>query len=350
MTRSVTMAPPDNPNEGGLNEGGLNEDGLRSMYRTMVLIAACDEALRSALSAGTVTLAYYSPRGQEAVAAGFGAALRPDDYLVTTYRGLHDQIAKGVPLRPLLAEMLGREAGTGKGKGGAMHVVWPESGLMLTTGVVGSGLPIACGLAWAAQRHGSGRVALASFGDGASNIGAFHEACNLASVWRLPVVFLCQNNGYGEHTAFARHQRTARVSDRAAAYAMPGVTVDGNDPVAVHKAVVVAADRARAGGGPTLVEAETYRLYGHVFGDRMTYVPAGELDRAWSEEPVGRFRRHLVETGVLVDEEAHAVEQECARLVADTLEEVIALPEPGPDELLTDVTSSTGTGTGRTGG
>ncbi len=172
----------------------LDDDTLRSIYRTMALVAACDDALRAAISAGTVTMAYYSPRGQEATAAGFGAALDVDDYLVTTYRGLHDQIAKGVPLRPLLAEMLGRGAGTGKGKGGPMHVVWPDAGLMLTTGVVGSGLPIACGLAWAAQRDGGGRVALVSFGDGATNIGAFHEACNLAAVWRLPVVFLCQNN------------------------------------------------------------------------------------------------------------------------------------------------------------
>src|SRR5580700_1135492 len=190
MTRSVAVAP-------------LDDESLRSVYRTMVLVAATDDALRAALSAGTVTMAYYSPRGQEATAAGFAAALRPDDYLVTTYRGLHDQIAKGVPLRPLLAEMLGRAEGTGKGKGGPMHVVWPEAGLMLTTGVVGSGLPIACGLAWAAQRENRGRVTLASFGDGASNIGAFHEACNLAAVWRLPVIFLCQNNHYGEHTAFA---------------------------------------------------------------------------------------------------------------------------------------------------
>jgi pyruvate dehydrogenase E1 component alpha subunit len=282
-------------------------------------------------------MAYYSPRGQEATAAGFAAALRPDDYLVTTYRGLHDQIAKGVPLRPLLAEMLGRAEGTGKGKGGPMHVVWPDAGLMLTTGVVGSGLPIACGLAWAAQREDSGRVALVSFGDGATNIGAFHEACNLASVWRLPVIFLCQNNRYGEHTAFAHHQRTAKVSDRAAAYAMPGLTVDGNDPLAVHTAVADAADRARAGEGPTLVEALTYRLYGHVFGDRMTYLPPDELDTAWLHEPVGRFRRHLLDAGALTDDTAQAIEAECALLVADTLAEVLTLPEPDPDELLTDV-------------
>jgi len=318
----------------------LDDDSLRSIYRTMALVAACDEALRAAISAGTVTMAYYSPRGQEATAAGFGAALDVDDYLVTTYRGLHDQIAKGVPLRPLLAEMLGRGAGTGKGKGGPMHVVWPDAGLMLTTGVVGSGLPIACGLAWAAQRDGGGRVALVSFGDGATNIGAFHEACNLAAVWRLPVVFLCQNNRYGEHTAFSDHQRTTRVADRAAAYAMPGLTVDGNDPLAVHAAVHEAVARARAGEGPTLVEALTYRLYGHVFGDRMAYVPPDELARAWTEEPVGRFRRRLLETAVLTDDAADAVEQECARLVADTLDEVLALPEPGPEELLTDVVSS----------
>jgi pyruvate dehydrogenase E1 component alpha subunit len=303
----------------------------------MVLIAACDDALRRAISAGTVTMAYYSPRGQEAVAAGFAAALRDDDHLVTTYRGLHDHIAKGVPLRPLLAEMLGRAAGTGKGKGGPMHVVWPDAGLMLTTGVVGSGLPIACGLAWAGQRAGNGRVTVASFGDGASNIGAFHEACNLAAVWRLPVVFLCQNNRYGEHTAFADHQRTERVSDRAAAYAMPGVTIDGNDPLAVHAAVSAAVDRARGGDGPTLIEAVTYRLYGHVFGDRMTYVPAGELDAAWSAEPVGRFRLRLIDTGILTEETAQEIEAECGRLVAETLDDVLTLAEPGADELLTDV-------------
>ena len=228
---------------------------LRRMFRTMAVVVACDDALRAAISGGAATLAYYSPRGQEAVAAGFAAAVRRDDYLVTTYRGLHDQIAKGVPLRPLLAEMLGRAEGTGKGKGGPMHVVWPDVGLMLTTGVVGSGLPIAAGLAWAAQREAQrepgarSKVVVACFGDGATNIGAFHEAANLAALWNLPVVFLCQNNGYGEHTAFADHQRTAHVADRAAAYAMPGVTVDGNDPDAVYQAVSAAAARCPGGGG-----------------------------------------------------------------------------------------------------
>jgi len=329
------MAPPDGT--------------LRRMFETMALIAACDDALRGAISAGDATLSYYSPRGQEAAAAGFAAAMAPGDYLVTTYRGLHDQIATGVPLRPLLAEMVGRAEGTGKGKGGPMHVVWPDTGLMLTTGVVGSGLPIAAGLAWAASRlgpgdaggSGDGRVTVVCFGDGATNIGAFHEAANLAALWQLPVVFLCQNNGYGEHTAFARHQRTAHVAERAAAYGMPGVTVDGNDPVAVYEAVAEAVARARAGEGPTLVEADTYRLFGHVFGDRMTYVDPAELDAAWEQEPVARFRRTLVARGLLAEEEADDIERRAADLAVATVSEVLGLPEPDDDEVLTDVVSAT---------
>ena len=319
-----------------------DRDSLLEMFETMALVAATDDAVRGAVSAGSATLAYYSPRGQEAAAAGMAAALHPDDYLVTTYRGLHDQIAKGVPLRPLLAEMLGRAEGTGKGKGGPMHVAWPEVGLMMTTGVVGSGLPVAAGLAWAATRLHAGRVCVASFGDGATNIGAFHEAANLAAVWELPVVFLCQNNGYGEHTAVSDHQRIAHVAQRAAAYAMPGVTVDGNDPVAVYDAMSSAVARARAGEGPTLVEAVTFRLFGHVFGDRMGYVDPAELEEAWKQEPVARFRGVLVESGVLSQDAADAIEARVAALARDTLAEVLELPEPGDDELLADVVSPAG--------
>ena len=339
--REVTSRRPGGRNTvGAMTPTAPDDATLLQMFHTMALVAATDDALRGAISAGSATLAYYSPRGQEAVAAGFAAALRPDDYLVTTYRGLHDQIAKGVPLRPLLAEMLGRAEGTGKGKGGPMHVSWPDVGLMLTTGVVGSGLPIAAGLAWAAARHadgGNGRVTVASFGDGATNIGAFHEAANLAAVWGLPVIFLCQNNGYGEHTAFADHLRVEHVAQRAAAYGMPGVTVDGNDPVAVYGAVAEAAARARAGEGPTLVEAVTYRLFGHVFGDRMTYVDPAELEEAWTREPVARFRHTLVTRGLLSEEGASSVERDAASLAATTLAEVVELPEPDPDEVLTDV-------------
>jgi acetoin:2,6-dichlorophenolindophenol oxidoreductase subunit alpha len=309
------------------------------MYTTMSRIVACDEALRSGLSSGQFAFSYYSPRGQEAVAAGCSAAIDAADMLVTTYRGLHDQIAKGVPLHALLAEMLGRETGTNRGKGGPMHIVWPETGLMLTTGVVGSGLPIAAGLAWASQLAGDGRVTIGCFGDGATNIGAFHEAMNLASVWKLPVVWLCQNNGYGEHTAVSRHQSNMHVSDRAGAYGMPGLTVDGNDPVAVWEAVSSAATRARSGDGPTLVEAVTYRLYGHVFGDPMGYVEKAELQAAWEAEPTARFRQRLEKQGALDQDAASEIDSSSAREVAAALEQALADPEPGPDLLLEDVTS-----------
>jgi pyruvate/2-oxoglutarate/acetoin dehydrogenase E1 component/TPP-dependent pyruvate/acetoin dehydrogenase alpha subunit len=324
---------------------GVDDAVLMSMFDTMALIVAADDVLRAALSAGEVTLTYYSPRGQEAVAAAMGAALEPGDRLVTTYRGMHDQIAKGVPLRPLLAEMLGRLEGTGKGKGGPMHVAWPDSGLMLSTGVVGSGLPIAAGLAWAATRTagaGPPAVTVASFGDGASNIGAFHEAANLAALWRLPVVFLCQNNGYGEHTAFADHTRVARVSDRAAGYGMPGVSVDGNDPEAVYETLSDAVGRARGGDGPTLVEARTFRLYGHVFGDQMAYIDPADLEAAWRAEPLARFRASLVARGVLTEEDADARYAAATAHVTDTLAEVRGLDEPGEDELLTDVVAPGG--------
>lgn len=312
-------------------------EALRQMFGCMVMIDACDQALRDAISAGQVNVTYYSPRGQEAVAAGAGAALRPDDYMVTTYRGMHDQIAKGVPLRPLLAEMMGRGVGTSKGKGGPMHISWPDSGLMLSTGVVGSGLPVACGLAWEAQRSGDGKVALVSFGDGATNIGSFHEACNLASLWSLPVIFLCQNNKYGEHTSVARHQKNPTIAQRATAYAMTGTTVDGNDPSAVYETISDAAERARSGGGPTLVEAVTYRLYGHVFGDRMSYMDEQELQEAWRAEPVGRFRARLIDQGTLSEDEAAKIEAEAASEVAAVLAEVSASAAPDVSELETDV-------------
>lgn len=263
--------------------------------------------------------------------------MRETDYLVTTYRGLHDQIAKGVPLHPLLAEMLGRSTGTNSGKGGPMHIAWPQCGLLLTTGVVGSGLPIAAGIAWSSLLKGRDDVTVCCFGDGATNIGAFHEAMNLASVWRLPVVFVCQNNRYGEHTRIDRHQRNTSVAARADAYGMPGVTVDGNDPRPVWRAMTDAVERARSGEGPTLLEALTYRLYGHVFGDQMTYVEKDELDRAWAAEPAGRFRNELIARGVLDETGADSIDSRSAVAVEEALERALSDPLPDPRTVLGDV-------------
>ena len=225
------------------------------IYRRMTLIKQNDDRFHAVIKAGRIISPYYSPRGQEAIPAAVSVNLTNDDYICTIYRGIHDMLAKGVPMRELWAEIAGKATGTCKGKGGPMHVTHPASGVMVTTGIVGSSMPIANGLALASQIRGEKRVAVAYFGDGASNIGAFHEALNLASVWKLPVMFVCQNNRYGEHTRYELATSAAKISDRAVGYQMPGVTVDGNDPVAMYAAAKEAVDRARAGGGPTLIEA-----------------------------------------------------------------------------------------------
>ena len=222
------------------------------MYELMVLIRACDERIRRGLAGGEFATTYWPATGQEAIAAALGTVLRMEDQLVSTYRGLHDQIAKGVPLGPLVAEILTRETGVNAGKGGAMHISYPTGGLVLSTGIVGSGLPIATGVGMALQLKGSEHVVVASFGDGATGTGSFHEAVNLAALWRLPVVLLCQNNRYAEMTPTAEAQPVEAVADRAAAYGIGAVTVDGNDPDSVHGALSDAVERARAGGGPTL--------------------------------------------------------------------------------------------------
>src|SRR5579864_6121898 len=274
-------------------------DVLERMFSVMTLIKTCDERLRKGIGSGEFMTVFWPPRGQEAIAAGIATSLRPDDRLVTTYRGLHDLLAKGVPLREVLGEMLGRQLGACRGKGGTMHVTCPDVGVMLSTGIVGAGVPVAVGLALAARRAGSDRVVLVSFGDGATNTGSFHEAANLASTWQLPVVLICQNNQYAEMTPVGETIHIGQIADRALAYAMPGVRVDGNDPVAVHGELSAAVDRARRGGGPTLVECVTFRFNGHYFGDPMAYIPPEQLQRAIAADPVPHFRARLIADGVL---------------------------------------------------
>jgi pyruvate dehydrogenase E1 component alpha subunit len=309
---------------------------LVDIYRRMALIQRSDERFRAVIKSGKIVAPYYSPRGQEAIPAAVSVNLTDDDYICTIYRGIHDMLAKGVPSRLLWAEIAGKATGTCKGKGGPMHITHPESGVMVTTGIVGSSMPIANGLALAAQIRGEKRVAVAYFGDGASNIGAFHEALNMAAVWKLPVLFVCQNNGYGEHTRYELATSAKQISDRAIGYQMPGVTVDGNDPLAVYAVAREAVARARAGDGPTLIEARTFRFFGHVFGDADAYMAQGEKEAAMARDPVPRFRSWLVEGGVpegdLATLEA-AIEHEIDEAVA------FALDSPVPDlaELQRDV-------------
>jgi acetoin:2,6-dichlorophenolindophenol oxidoreductase subunit alpha len=285
---------------------------------------------------GKIAIIYYSPRGQEVLAAAAGAAKRPDDYVVTTYRGLHDMIAGGAPLKETFAEMMGKASGTCRGKGGPMHISDPDSGVMVTTGIVGGGLPIANGLALASKMKGDGKVTFANFGDGASNIGAFHEALNMAAIWDLPVVFICQNNQYGEFTPRLESQKCENVADRAAAYGMPGVTVDGNDAVETYTAVAAAADRARSGGGPTLVECNTFRFMGHYFGEQQEYMPKDLMAEAMAADPVPRQRQQLLDAGIAEDTLAQ-IEQSARQEVDEAAEWAMAAAPPDPQELGEDV-------------
>lgn len=307
------------------------------IYGRMALISQNDAATRRALSAGRLRMPYYSPKGQEVIPAAISTCLRPDDQIATIYRGVHDMLAKGVPLDLLWAEQAGRFTGACKGKGGPMHVSHPPTGIMVTTGIVGSSMPIANGLGWAAQMDGSDRVVVAYFGDGAANIGAFHESLNLASVWKLPVIFVCQNNRYAEHTRYDKATAVARIADRAASYTMPGHHVDGNDPLAMYAAAREAVDLARSGGGPTLIEAMTFRFYGHVLGDADEYMDKAEKAEAMANDPTIRFRASLVEHGLASETQLAEME---ARIDAE-IEAAIkfALDSPFPDlsELRHDV-------------
>jgi pyruvate dehydrogenase E1 component alpha subunit len=307
------------------------------MFEVMVLAKACDERLRKGISTGELMTVYWPSRGQEAIAAGFAACLRSDDRLVTTYRGLHDQIGKGVSLVEILGEMLGRQVGACRGKGGTMHIADPSVGLMLSTGIVGAGVPVAVGLALAARAQKSDRIVAVSFGDGATNTGSFHEAANLATTWQLPLVLVCQNNQYAEMTPTADTMHVERIADRAAAYNMPGVRIDGNDPVEVFTALSAAVNRARSGDGPTLIECVTYRFFGHFFGDQMAYIPPGELEAAKAADPVLRFGDRLVENGVITRSQVDEIEERGRRQVEDALAEVLASPPPALEELERDV-------------
>lgn len=317
--------------------GSPSAETLVGMYRTIARIQACDERLQGLIKTGKIFIFYYSPRGQEVIPAAVSACLRPDDYVVTTYRGIHDEIAKGVPLPELMAEIFGRVDGTCKGKGGPMHISHPPSGIMVTTGIVGGGLPIANGLALASVLQEDGRVTVAYFGDGAANIGAFHEALNLAAVWNLPVVFVCQNNRYGEFTPIHEAQKVERISDRAAGYGLPGVTVDGNDPWAMHGAAATAIERARNGGGPTLIEADTYRFMGHYFGDQMPYMDVEEYRAAVAADPVPRFRARLIADGLATEGDLSMIEAEAGAEADAAIEFGFASPAPAPDDLFEDV-------------
>ena len=310
---------------------------LLDIFRKMALLKINDEKSRQVIKSGRLMMPYYSYRGQECIPSAVSVCLNDDDYICTIYRGIHDMLAKGMPLKNLWAEIAGRVDGTCKGKGGPMHLTHPEKGIMVTTGIVGSSMPIANGLGWASQIDRSKRVAVAYFGDGASNIGAFHESLNLAAVWKLPVLFICQNNQFAEHTTFEKCTSAKRVADRAFGYSMPGVRVDGNEPDEVYAATREAVERARAGEGPTLIEAMTFRFHGHVFGDADAYMDKDRKKAAIDADPYPRFRARLITDGHATEAEIAAIEAATEAEIEEAVAFALASPYPDVAELRRDV-------------
>ncbi|MGW2857854.1 thiamine pyrophosphate-dependent dehydrogenase E1 component subunit alpha, partial [Streptomyces sp. NPDC001215] len=301
------------------------------LYRLQVELRAFEKRAHDLFLQNLVKGTSHLSLGQEAIAAAFGVAMRPGDYTFATYRGHAHTLARGVPMGPVLAELLGRENGLMAGKGGSMHLTSVEHGMMGSYAIIGAHLPIACGAAWSAQYRGTDQVAVAFFGDGTTNIGAFHEALNFAVIWKLPVVFVCENNLYMEYTRTSTITAVPRpAADRAPAYGLQPVTVDGNDADAVHEVAVMALQRARSGEGPTMIEALTYRHGGHSRADPAKYRPAAEVEEWLNRDPVPAYRRRLLDLGV-AEFVLSDIEAGSARLVDEATEQAKAGPQPSED-------------------
>jgi pyruvate dehydrogenase E1 component alpha subunit len=317
---------------------GLREpERLLAAYEQMAVIRQTEKAAYDLFMSGLVKGTTHLAAGHEAVAVGASTALRDDDYVFATYRGHHHAIARGATPAECLAELMSKATGVCGAKGGSMHLTKADRGMLGSYAIVGAHLPIAAGAAWSARLRGTEQVAVAFFGDGATNIGAFHEALNLAAVWRLPVLFVCENNLYMEYTPIASVTSVARpAADRAAANGLPGEVVDGNDVAAVHDVVAEAVRRARAGEGPTVVEALTYRHYGHSRADPAKYRPADEVEEWLRRDPLLVARRLL--GGLGVDEtQVDRADARAARTVEEAVREAKEAPDPDPATALTDV-------------
>jgi len=315
----------------------IGADELLGLYEQMAVIRATEKAAHDAFLAGLVKGTTHLAAGHEAVAVGASAALRPDDYVFATYRGHHHAMARGATPEECLAELMSKATGVCKAKGGSMHLTKASAGMLGSYAIVGAHLPLAAGAAWSARLRGSGQVAVAFFGDGATNIGAFHEALNLAAVWSLPALFVCENNLYMEYTPIGEVTAVSNpAADRAGGYGLPAEIIDGNDVVVVRDAVARAAERARAGRGPTVIEAKTYRHFGHSRTDPGSYRPEDEVRQWLSRDPLDIARARLEALGVPA-ESVIAADERAARIVTAAVAEAKAAPGPDPADAMTDM-------------
>ena len=318
----------------------MNQKKLVEIYKKMVEIRKFEEKVAELWAKGLIPGLVHLYIGEEAVAAGTCANLRDDDYVTSTHRGHGHCIAKGGDVKKMMAELCGKRTGYSKGKGGSMHICVPEIGVVGCSGIVGAGIPIASGVGLSIQYQGSDQVCVCFFGDGASNTGAFHEGVNLAALWKLPVIFVCENNLYGISVPLHKSTSVKNIAERAKAYGIPGVVVDGMDVTAVYLAVRRAVMRARRGKGPTLIECKTYRFKGHFQGDPKdggTYRSEREYGEWRKKCPIQQLRTQLLSDNIVTEQQIRDLEAGVDQVIQGAVEFAIESPDPSPEEVLDDV-------------
>jgi pyruvate dehydrogenase E1 component alpha subunit len=316
----------------------LSPDRYLDAYRQMLIIRKFEETIRSLYQAGKIRGSFHPCIGQEATAVGGCWPLHRDDFISCTYRGHGQALAKGLSPRAAMAEMLGKSTGCSKGKGGSMHFTDMQNGLLVSNAIVAAGIPHAAGVALAARMQGTGQVAVTFFGDGAVNQGVFHETMNIATVWKLPLILVCENNLYSEMTPYKDTTSVMELSERAASYGMAAVRIDGNDVELMYNTMEDAVLHARRGDGPFFIEAMTYRLTGHMMGDPEVYRTKEEVTQAWENEPIRRLERRLRFLGYADVDLAHVV-AEAEDVIADALQFAESGPEPKPEDVFVDIFS-----------
>jgi len=317
----------------------IDKEKLVWMFRTMTRIRRFEERVAREFADGNIPGSVHLYIGEEAVATGAIAHLKKEDYIMSTHRGHGHLIAKGGETDKMMAELFAKKTGYCLGKGGSMHIANLDIGMLGAAGIVGSGIPIATGAGLSAVMRGTDQVTIAFFGDGASNIGRFHEGINLASVWKLPVIFICENNLWAVSVPTSTSLNIPNIADRAVGYGIPGIVVDGMDVLAVYETAGEAIARARNGQGPTLIEAKTYRYRGHFEGDSGTYRPKEEIEHWMQRDPIKNYREKLIEMKVLTQKQAEDIDKEALAEIEAAVKFAQESPFPEPEETLENVYS-----------
>lgn len=315
----------------------LTKGKIVDMYRTMKLIRDFEANASRLFAEGKIPGFVHLYIGEEAIATGVCAGLNDDDYITSTHRGHGHIIAKGGDIKYMMAELYGKATGYCKGKGGSMHIADANKGILGANGIVGAGHNIAVGAGLSAKYRGTDQVCVCFFGDGSTNQGTFHEAMNLASIWKLPVIFVCENNLYGISMHQSKHQAIQDVADRAVAYNVPGVIVDGNDVFAVYEAATEAVVRARAGQGPTLIECKTYRHQGHFEGDPAIYKSSDEVSEWMAKDPIPRMVSYLLDSNILTEKEIEGIDEEISKELEEAIKFAEESPLPSLESIVEDI-------------